>query len=373
MTDWRKNVTPNNHQTKDNDMTTNRIEQRNFGHIGDQAVTLFTLSNSRGMQADITHYGGIITSLRVPGRDGHLTDVVLGFNTLEEYLPGKGYLGCIVGRYANRIAGGKFTLDGKTYPLAANNATNHLHGGINGFNKAVWNAATEQTPEGPALKLTHISPDGDEGYPGELTVTVTYTLTNDNELRIDYHAVTDKPTIVNLTNHSYFNLAGEGAGDILGHEVMLNAANFTPVDKNLIPTGEIRPVAGTPLDFRQSTVIGKHIADNDEQLKSAGGYDHNFIIDGAAGQMRLAARVTEPKSGRMMEVYTDQPGVQFYTGNFLDGSCIGKSGQAYKHRCGLCLETQHYPDSPNKPNFPTTVLRPGETYQTTTTYRFMNK
>ena len=338
-----------------------------------KATELFTLTNSNGMQVKITNYGGIVVSWLAPDRDGKLADIVLGYDTLDGYLKETPYFGAIVGRYGNRIAKGRFELDGQEYTLATNNDDNHLHGGLRGFDKVVWDAESGVHEKGPRLTLTYQSADGEEGYPGTLSVTVIYTLTDQNELAIAYHATTDKPTHVNLTNHSYFNLAGQGNGDILGHELTLHADRFTPVDKGLIPTGELQSVAGTPLDFLQPTSIGSRINQKqDQQIDYCGGYDHNFVLSGK-GALKLAAEVHEPTSGRMLEVLTDEPGVQFYSGNFLDGTITGKANKTYHQRNGFCLETQHFPDSPNKPEFPTTVLRPGEVYNTTTVYRFSTK
>lgn len=347
------------------------MKKQPFGKTADgQAVDLYTLTNPNGLEAAITNYGGIVVRLKTPDRNGQLADVVLGFDTLDDYLKGHPYFGAIIGRYGNRIAKGRFQLNGVEYKLAVNNGENHLHGGLKGFDKVVWNARDVSTAEAPALELTYTSKDGEEGYPGTLHVTVVYTLTPANELKIDYAATTDKDTIVNLTNHSYFNLAGQGEGDILGHELMINASRFTPVDAGLIPTGELRSVEGTPFDFRKPVAIGARINQDDQQLKYGNGYDHNFVLDRTGDGLVLAARVTEPKSGRVMEVYTTEPGIQFYSGNFLDGSNKGKGGKIYQRRYGFCLETQHFPDSPNKPNFPSTVLRPGAKYQSTTVYRF---
>ncbi len=346
-----------------------------FGKTADgNAVELYTLTNANGMQVAITTYGGIIVSLTAPDREDKYADVVLGFDKLDGYLAGHPYFGALIGRYGNRIAKGKFTLDGKEYTLATNNNENHLHGGLVGFDKKVWRAqegAVNRT--GVSLTLNCTSVDGEEGYPGKLDVQVVYTLTNDDELKIAYSAVTDKATPVNLTNHSYFNLAGQGSGDILGHELTINADRFTPVDTGLIPTGELKPVEGTPFDFRKGTAVGARIETEDEQLKCGGGYDHNFVLNKDGDGLTLAASVYEPKTGRVMEVYTTEPGVQFYCGNFLDGSNVGKGGKVYNFRNGLCLETQHFPDSPNQPKFPSTILRPGEKYKSTTVYKFFAK
>jgi aldose 1-epimerase len=329
------------------------------------------LRNAQGAEAKITNYGGIVVSLKVPDREGRMGDVVLGYDTLDEYIKSNPYFGCLVGRYGNRIAKGRFTLNGKEYTLATNNGPNHLHGGLKGFDKVVWEAKPSVSNAGPALELRYMSKDGEEGYPGNLLVTAIYTLTNKNELRLDFSATTDKETIVNLTHHSYFNLAGEG--DILNHEVMIVADKFTPVDSTLIPTGELRPVKGTPFDFTNPTAIGARINDKDEQLAFGKGYDHNWVINKPLGKLGLAARVYEPTTGRVMEVLTTEPGMQFYTGNFLDGTIVGKGGKPYKFRCAFCMEPQHYPDSPNKPNFPSVVLRPGEVYRSTIIYRFSVK
>ncbi len=333
-------------------------------------MQLYTLRNSKGVEASITNYGAILVSLKVPDRNGNLADVVLGFDSLDGYLGEHPYFGAVIGRYGNRIAGGRFVLDGVEYKLARNNGENHLHGGVRGFDKAVWSVKKPRADGDAGVELTYLSEDGEEGYPGSLTATVRYTLTGDNELRLDYEATASKPTVVNLTNHSYFNLAGAGNGDILAHRVRINADNFTPVDQGLIPTGELRPVTGTPFDFRQPHAIGERIGGKDQQLVFGKGYDHNFVLNGSAGSLRSAARVTEPGSGRVVEVLTTEPGVQFYTGNFLDGTIRGKGGAAYGHRYGFCLETQHFPDSPNQPQFPSVVLRPGAKYQSTTVYKF---
>ncbi len=316
-------------------------------------VSFYTLTNSHGVAVSITNYGGTVTSIKVPDRNGEFGDVVLGYDTIDEYMRNPRYLGALIGRHANRIARGKFSLNGVEYQLAQNNGANHLHGGNKGFDKQVWSA----TEGSNALHLEYFSKDGEENYPGNLTVNVEYSLNDENELRIEYQATGDKDTIVNLTNHSYFNLAG--TGDILGHELMLNADAFTPVSEDLIPTGEIRPVENTRMDFRTARPIG------------SGGYDHNFVLrNWEHGSIRSVARLREPLSGRVMEVLTTEPGLQFYSGNFFDGSVTGKGGMVLKQYAGLCLEAQHFPDAPNHPNFPTTVLRAGERYHQTTIYRF---
>ncbi|MBM3879984.1 MAG: galactose mutarotase [Verrucomicrobia bacterium] len=328
-------------------------------------IEQYTLTNAKGVTAKIITYGALLTELHVPDRAGQLGDIVLGFDNLESYLAGHPYFGATIGRVGNRIAKGQFTLDGKTYTLAQNNGPNHLHGGLKGFDKVVWQARPVRAKNGVAVRFTYTSRDGEEGYPGKLTATVVYTLTNDNELRLDYTAKTDKATPVNLTNHSYWNLAG--AGDILGHELMLNADRYTPVDDTLIPTGEIAPVQNTPMDFTRPKPIGRDLKQlaNDPQ-----GYDHNFVLSRGDKQMNLCAVVHEARSGRVLEIFTQEPGVQFYSGNFLDGTLTGKGGQVYRKHYGFCLETQHFPDSVNHPNFPSTILRPGRTYKTSTIHRF---
>ena len=341
--------------------------------IDGSQVDLYTLKNSNGLEAAITNYGGIVVSLKVPDKNGKPGDVVLGYDTLNDYIGSTPYFGALIGRYANRIAKGRFTIDGVEYQLAQNNDSNALHGGRKGFDKVVWQAEKVDSSDGPALKLTYTSKGGEEDYPGALRCAVTYTLTNKNELKIEYSAETDKPTFVNLTNHSYFNLKDGGASDILGHELMIRASKFTPVDKSLIPTGELKPVAGTPFDFNKPTVIGARVENEDEQLKFGKGYDHNWVLDRQGKDLELVASVYEPISGRFMEVLTTEPGLQFYCGNFLDGTNKGKGGTVYQHRTGLCLETQHFPDSPNHPDFPTTELKPGEKYTQTTAYRFSAK
>ena len=352
--------------------TAQTITKASFGKTTDgQSVDIYTLKNRRGMEARITNYGGIVVSLTAPDRDGKYADVVLGYNDLDTYMkPPFPYFGAIVGRYGNRIAKGRFTLNGVEYKLAVNNGENHLHGGIKGFDKVVWTAQERKSAAGPALVLNYLSKDGEEGYPGNLRVTVVYTLTNNNELKINYTVTTDKDTVTNLTHHSYFNLAGEGNGDILDHRVVLRANRFIPTDAASIPTGEIRNVAGTPFDFLQANAIGARINNDHEQLKFGNGYDHTWVVNGRMGLVRQAATVYETTTGRVLEVWTTEPGVQFYTGNFLDAAIIGKSGKPYPRRSGFCLETQHYPDSPNNPNFPTTTLRKGATYRSTTIYRF---
>ena len=349
-----------------------------FGQTPDGGAThLHTLQNARGFRADIADYGGTVVKLFAPDRHGQLADVVLGFEGVADYAAHSPYFGCIVGRVGNRIAGGRFSLDGRDYILAQNNSPAGLpcclHGGIEGFHKKVWRATPVASSPGPALQLTYRSPDGEEGFPGNLDVTVSYTVTADNALRIDYVATTDRATPVNLTNHSYFNLAGEGAGPIGGHVVSLQASRYTPVNAGMIPLGHLAPVAGTPLDFTLPHPIGERIDQPHEQLQFGVGYDHNFAIDRGAApddEPVLAATVHEPKSGRVMEVLTTEPGVQFYTGNFLDGSFAAKRGQVYRQRHGFCLETQHFPDSPNQPAFPSTILRPGATLRSTTISRF---
>ena len=347
------------------------VTRKAFGTARDgAAVEIFTLTNRAGAQVSAISYGAIITSIRLPDRNGAVADVALGFDTLEGYLGEHPYFGALVGRYANRIAKGTFTLDGQTYRLATNNGPNHLHGGVRGFDKHIW--AAELLPEATGVAFTRNSPDGEEGYPGRLAVRVSYAFNDANELVIEYQATTDKATPVNLTQHTYFNLAGHNAGSILDHEVMIAADRFTPVDATLIPTGELAAVEGTPMDFRKPLRVGARIDAATPQLKYGIGYDHTWVLNGssAAGDVRPAARVVEPKTGRTLEVSTTEPGVQFYTGNFLDGSLKGKDGAVYNHRNGLCLETQHFPDSPNQPTFPSTVLRPGQTYRSKTVWRF---
>ena len=354
---------------------TRELRQVPFGRTaGGQLVELFTLTNSHGIEVRLANYGGIITSLKTPDRSGRFDDIVLGYDSLNGYLRNSPYLGAIVGRYGNRIAKGQFTLDGTTYRLAVNNGPNSLHGGIRGFDKVVWNAEPFRNDGAEGVALEYTSADMEEGFPGTLRVSVTYTLTDDNRLIVDYQATSDKPTPVNLTQHSYWNLAGDGSRDILGHVLTINADSMTPVDSTLIPTGEISPVTGTPFDFRTPMPIGARIDQRQNtQIRYGGGYDHNFVLNrgGAAADSLLhAAHVAEPSTGRTLDIFTTEPGIQFYSGNFLDGSITGKAGHIYKYRYGLALETQHYPDSPNHPNFPSTILRPGRQYRSRTVFAF---
>jgi aldose 1-epimerase len=350
-----------------------RIEKQSFGKTADGTeVFLYTLKNASGMQVKITNFGGRITTVEVPDRNKKFDDVVLGFDNVEGYTSGAAagaYFGAIIGRYANRLAHGTFTLDGHTYHIPTNEGANMLHGGKIGFDKKVWHAKEISVHGLPALELHYLSPDGQEGFPGNLNVTVRYSLDNKDGLHLDYTATTDKPTVLNLTNHSYFNLEGAGSQTILNERLTIDADRYTPIDSTLIPTGAIDSVAGTPLDFRKATEIGSRINDNNEQLKLAKGYDFNFVLNHPGDLAKVAVKVEDPKSGRVMEVFTTQPGVQFYTGNFLNGSVHGIGG-TYGHRSALCLETQHFPDSPNHSNFPSTVLRPGQTFRSTTIYRF---
>ena len=351
------------------------ITKESFGTAPNgEPADIYTLVNSSGAEVRITNYGGIVQSLKVPDKDGNLGDVILGCDSASEYTSKIPYFGALIGRYGNRIANGQFELDGKTYTLAKNdNGINHLHGGNVGFDKVTWNAKEINVKGAPGLELTYLSKDGEEGYPGNLNVTVKYIWTNDNELKIEYKATTDKPTVVNLTNHMYFNLSGKG--NILGEELMINADKFTPVDKGLIPTGEMRSVEGTPFDFRKLKAIGKDIDAKNQQIEYGPGYDHNFVLNkkGKWNKLTLAAEVYDPASGRDMEVYTTEPGLQFYSGNFLDGTITGKYGQTYQKHAAFCLESQHYPDSPNKPDWPITTLRPKQVYRSTTVYKFSTK
>ncbi len=346
-----------------------------------EVVDLFTMTNANGIEVRAITYGGIILSIKTPDRDGRWDDIVLGFDSLEPYEAGSPYFGSIIGRYGNRIAGGRFTLDGETFALATNNGPNHLHGGDIGFDKVVWRGEPFEREDAVGVVFTYSSPDGEEGYPGTLNVRVTYTLTDADELIFDYHATTDRATPVNLTQHSYFNLAGAAADNVLGHELTIDASRFTPVDSTLIPTGELVPVEGTPFDFRTARSIGARIDVDDPQLQNGLGYDHNFVLDADPNvtsgltenigvSLHRAAFVLEPVTGRTLEIHTEEPGIQFYSGNFLDGTIAGKAGRAYGHRSGFCLETQHFPDSPNQPAFPSTILRPGEEYNTRTVLIF---
>ena len=346
-----------------------RLSSQAFGRTeSGQPVRQYTLANNTGVQVDVLDYGGLIRTISTPDRNGQAGDVVLGFDSFDEYLAEHPFFGALVGRFANRIRGASFELDGVRYQLARNLGDDHIHGGERGFDKVVWQAQPFQNEKAVGLRLTYHSPDGEEHYPGALDTAVTLSLNDDNALRLDYRATTGAPTIVNLTNHSYFNLAGQGT--ILDHVAMIDADAFTPMDSTLIPTGELRDVTGTPFDFRQPTAIGARINADDDQIRKGGGYDHNFVLNGAPGTLRLAARVTEPSSGRVLEVLTTQPGVQFYTGNVMETASAGKGGQVYPDHGGFCLETQHFPNAPNQPNFPSVVLRPGEEYNQTTVFRF---
>jgi aldose 1-epimerase len=347
------------------------IEKKHYGKLPDSRdVFQYTLRNSSDLEARIITFGAIVTSLSVPDRKGVMADIVLGYDSLDGYVKDKSYLGAIVGRYGNRIGKGKFTLDGKGYQVTVNDGENHLHGGVHGFHKVLWDARiVAENPE-PSLALTYVSRDGEEGYPGTVTLTVVYTLTQNNQLRIDYSGSTDKPTILNPTHHSYFNLTGSPLNTILDHQLAIFADGMTPVDKGLITTGTIAPVAGTPMDFRKPTAIGTRINDADEQLTFGKGYDHNWVLRNHDGKVRSIAELYDPASGRLMTVLSDEPGLQFYSGNFLDGTIRGKNGIVYQHRTGLCLEAQHYPDTPNKPDFPPVKLLPGQTYTQTTVYQF---
>ncbi|CAN5386266.1 galactose mutarotase [soil metagenome] len=348
-----------------------KVSKKVFGKTADgKAVEIFTLTNTKGSEAKIMTYGGAVVSLKVPDKRGRLGDVVLGFDSVADYEKHTSFFGALIGRYGNRIAKGKFSLGGKEFTLATNNGENHLHGGVKGYDKVVWKGQASTDASGANLTLTYLSRDGEEGYPGNLRITVVYSLTENNELKIVYSATTDKTTVVNLTHHSYFNLAGAGDPSILDHKLTLYASRFTPTDAGSIPNGELRSVKGTPFDFTRSTAIGERINKDDEQLKFGQGYDHNWVLTKKGNGLTLAAKVYEATSGRTMEVLTTEPGLQFYSGNFLDGSIKGKSGQDYPKRSGFCLEAQHYPDSPNEPKFPSTVLKPGQRYSQTTIYKF---
>ena len=347
------------------------VSHSTFGKTADgEEIEIYTLTNKAGMEVTVLTYGGIVASIRTPDKQGHFDDVALGFEKLDGYLGTHPYFGALIGRYGNRIGGAQFTLNDHLYKLKANDNGNTLHGGIKGFDKRIWKASSSTKS---SVTLRYTSDNGEEGFPGTLKVSVMYTLTEDNELRIHYFATTDKPTVLNLTNHSYFNLAGAGNGDVLKHEVTINADQFTPVDQTLIPTGELRPVKDTPFDFLKPVAIGARIDKDDEQIKFGGGYDHNFVLNKKGSGPEKVAEVYEPTSGRVMEVFTSEPGLQFYTGNFLDGSITGKSGKVYQKRYAFCMETQHFPDSPNKPSFPSVVLKPGARYRTTTVYKFSTR
>ena len=351
------------------------ITKSDFGMFQDSIpVSKYALVNANGMEVDVITYGGIITSLKVPGKDSTFQDVVLGFDSMDGYVDGSPYFGAIIGRYGNRIAKGTFKLEGNTYTVPTNNGENSLHGGTTGFDKVIWNAEEVKDGDNVGLKLTYTSPDGEMGYPGTLETTVTYTLQADNTLHVKYEATTDKPTVVNLTQHSYFNLSGDFNNTILDTEIMLNADHYLPVDAGLIPTGELRPVAGTPFDFNEPKAIGAEINAENDQLEKGLGYDHCWVLNDTNGEMKLAATAYDPRSGRFMQITTTEPAIQFYTGNFLDGTLTQKGGEGtYAYRSGFCLETQHYPDSPNQSEFPSTVLNPGETYETTTSFKFSVK
>ena len=348
------------------------IKKVQFGITNDgKSTDLYTLVNTKGMSAQITNYGATLVSLQLPRQTGGKSDIVLGYDSLADYEQGTAYFGSTVGRYANRIADGTFSIHGKHYRLSKNEGANHLHGGFQGFHNAVWEAETSRRAVGPSITLTYLSRDGEEGYPGNLSATVVYTLTNENELRIDYFAETDQTTVINMTHHSYFNLAGAGSGDILDHVLTIYADQFTPIDNRLIPTGELRDVKGTPMDFLNPHEIGARIDLHDEQLKFGNGYDHNWVLNKTTEALAPAAKVTEPKTGRTLEVFTTHPGMQLYTGNFLNDRIIGKNRQVYGYRGGFCLETQHFPDTPNRPEFPSAILESGQTYEQTTIYRFL--
>ena len=348
-----------------------KVTKSSFGTTPDGPADLYTLTNRNGVEGAITNYGGIVVSLKVPDRSGKIADVVLGFDSVDGYVKNPSpYFGALIGRYGNRIGKAHFKLNGKEYKLAKNNGENTLHGGIKGFDKMLWTVRDVTSASGPALQLTYLSKDGEEGFPGNLTAQVTYTLTDKNDLQIDYSATTDKDTVLNLTNHSYFNLAGQGEGGILEDQLTINGDRYTPVDAGLIPTGKLDPVKDTPFDFTKATAVGARIAATNPQIKLGGGYDHNFVLNKTDASLTKAAEVYEPTSGRVLEVWTTEPAVQFYTSNFLDGAITGKGGKVYNKHAALCLETQHYPDSPNKPDFPTTVLKPGAKYQTQTVFKF---
>ena len=362
---------------KSEDMTEDKIAitQSEFGKTKDGlVVNQYTLKNRNGVEMNVINYGGRITSLKVPNKSGEFENVILGFDNLEAYEADNPFFGALIGRYGNRIANGKFNLNGEEYALATNDGSNHLHGGVDGYDRVVWEAEPiEEGSEDSTLKLTYLSKDGEEGYPGNLNVTVVYTLTNDNAVEVTYEATTDKSTVVNLTQHAYFNLTGDFSKDILNHDVVIDADTYLPVDETLIPTGEIRKVEGTPFDFTSPKKIGKEINADNEQLKRGKGYDHCWVLNGKKGNMRFVASAFDEDSGRFMEILSTEPAIQFYTGNFLDGTLPMPNRGTYNHRTGFCLETQHYPDSPNQEKFPSTVLNPGETYKTKTTFKFSTK
>ena len=348
-----------------------RLESHSFGETADgERAGLYRISNDAGMEVAVTNYGATVVAICIPDRDGASADVVLGFDSLSEYEAHREYYGAAVGRFANRIAGGSFVLNAKTYNLNCNEGANHLHGGIRGFDKAIWHCESDNTHGNASIKLTYVSPSGEEGYPGNLVVDVIYSLTDANEFSIAYTATTDEPTVVNLSHHSYFNLAGEGSGNVLNHELMIDADYFTPVDRKLIPTGELKSVSGSALDFTRTTRIGERIDNEEEQLVLCGGYDHNYVLKGKPGELKLAARVFEPNSGRTMELHTTAPGLQFYSGNMMGECARGKDGHEYRPRGGFCLEPQHFPNSPNQPNFPSTVLNPGDEYRQKSIFKF---
>lgn len=360
--------------TEDSTAVESLVSQEPFGSMQDgQNVTLYTLKNKNGIEMGVINYGGIITTLKTPDKEDNYEDIVLGYDSLEEYIQNNPYFGAIIGRFGNRIADAKFSLDGKEYQLAANDGSNHLHGGIKGFDKVYWDIEVLDSVNEPSLKLSYLSPDGEEGYPGNLTVEVIYTLTNDDELKIDYKAETDKKTVLNLTQHTYFNLSGNPSQDILDHMLTINADTFLPVNDKLIPTGELKSVEGTPFDFTTSTVIGARINDENTQIQYGGGYDHCWVLNTEGNLEELAASAYDSTSGRVMEVYTTEPAIQFYSGNFLNGNNVGKGDIAYGKRSAFCLETQHFPDAPNQKDFPSVELNPGDTYKTTTIYKFSVK
>ncbi|MFL1013421.1 aldose epimerase family protein [Flavisericum labens] len=350
------------------------ITKSEYGKMPDSTtVEAYVLKNANGVEMNVITFGGRITSLKVPNKNGDFENVILGFDNLEDYLEDNPFFGALIGRFGNRIANGKFSLNGEEYTLATNDGPNHLHGGVDGYDRVVWNAEAIEDDKNPGLKLTYLSKDGEEGYPGNLNITVVYTLTEDNTLEVDYKATTDKATVINLTQHAYFNLTGDFNNDILGHEVVINADAFLPVDGTLIPTGEIRKVEGTPFDFTSPKIVGQEINSENNQLELGKGYDHCWVLNGEKGSMRMAASAYDKNSGRFMEIYSTEPAIQFYTGNFLDGTLPNPAGGTYAHRTGFCLETQHYPDSPNQEEFPSVVLNPGETYSTKTSFRFSVK